>query len=114
MSDEQRLNRRIYTRENLREMGVPWCDSTMKRKIAAGEFPAPITPPGATRWWQVEAVDAALLDRRPRGKTKLHRYRRQRHRYWRQRQQRSRAAPIPSNATRVYLAGSMSGDCGMK
>ena len=71
MSDEQRLNRRIYTREDLRQMGIKWCDSTMKRKIGLGLFPAPITPAGATRWWQVEAVDAALLDLRARGKTKL-------------------------------------------
>jgi hypothetical protein len=72
MSDEQRLNRRIYTRADLRDMNIKWCDSTMKRKIAAGEFPAPITPPGATRWWQVEAVDAALLDMRAsRAKPKL-------------------------------------------
>jgi predicted DNA-binding transcriptional regulator AlpA len=52
---------RVLRRPDLKAKGIPWSRQHLKRKIDAGEFPAPFHAPGSSLWlWLEETIDSYI------------------------------------------------------
>jgi hypothetical protein len=56
------MPRRVLVRKELKaRKGIPWSRQHLKRKVDAGEFPPPWSPPGSSlNFWFEDVIDTYL------------------------------------------------------